>query len=116
MTKNKLVPFSKIVKTKNGLSVLSKVSVVMDEKNTLVGFVFGRDSFINFLENIDTEFENKVKNPTQAYNNLAGKLIDLIEGSLPVSPHFVKDLRDSMSGAKKYGWIPFDQVMKALHV
>ena len=98
---NKLVPFAKFSK-KN--TPLSGVSVVVNQKNVPLGFVFGRDSFISLCTVFDEEFEKRVNNPQKAYNNLAGKLIDLIEEKLPINPKFVKDLKTSISDAKKTRW------------
>ena len=81
-----------------------------------MGFVFGRDSFISFLEHIDSEFEKKVDDPKKAFDNPAGKLIDLIEEKLPLNPKFIKDLRSSIEDAKKNNWIPLEKVAQLLHV
>lgn len=113
---NKLIPFSQYTKTKNISSYLSDVFVVLDEKKIPLGFVFGRDSFISFLEKIDSEFESKVRDPKLAYSNTAGKLIDLIETHLPVKENFVAELKESISEAKKNGWVPFAKVAKSLNV
>lgn len=53
--------FSKISKSARKLSFLVNTSVVVDEKNVPLGFVFGRDTFISFLEHIDDQFEKKVQ-------------------------------------------------------
>lgn len=95
---------------------LSHTSVIVDGKSIPLGFVFGRDSFISFLEHIDSEFESRVKDPKQAFDNPAGRLIDLIEEKLPVSPHFIRDLKQSLIKTKKFDWIPFEEVIRSLHV
>src|SRR3990167_10976741 len=113
---NRLVSLAKLTKTKKTFPLSSRISVIVNSKRTPLGFVFGRDSFIAFLEKIDEEFEAKVKDPKQAYNNLAGRLIDLIEEKLPVNPKFVKDLKTSISDAKKTRWIPLEEIKHSLNV
>ena len=93
----------------------SETKVVVDGDGTPLGFVFGRNAFIDFLERIDSEFQDKVKDQKKAHANPAGKLIDLIEERLPLNPDFVKDLKKSISARKK-DWIPLDQIAKSLHV
>jgi hypothetical protein len=109
---NKLVPLSKFSKKAGKLSP-SRTGVIVDKNGTPLGFVFGRNSFIDFLEKIDSEFQDKVKNPKHAYNNPAGKLIDLIEESLPLNPKFIKSLKESVS--KKQDFIPLDVISKNLN-
>jgi len=113
---NKLIPFSRISKNKKELAGLSKSFVVVNEKGVPLGFVFGRDSFISFLELIDEEFETKVKNPKLAFNNPAGRLIDMIEEKLPVSKNFVKELKASISEAQIKGFISVNDITEALNV
>jgi hypothetical protein len=113
---NKLIPFVKFSKKAKGNSFLSNTSVIVDKKGIPLGFVFGRDSFISFLEHIDEEFDRKVKDPKKAFNNPAGKLIDLIEESLPLNPKFVKELKSSLVRTKRSDWVPFEQITKSLHV
>lgn len=112
---NKLIPLSRFSKKADKLLSTAQTSVVVDKDGTALGFVFGRNAFIDFLERIDGEFQDKVKNPKQAHNNPAGKLIDLIEERLPLNPSFVKDLRKSISTPRK-DWIPLEQIAKSLHV
>ncbi len=113
---NKLIPFSKFSKKSQSLAVLSKTSVVMDEKNNPVGFVFGRDSFISFLEHIDNAFQEKVKDQKKAFDNPAGKLIDLIEEKLPLNKRFVKDMEKTLKTTKESDWISIEELNRALHV
>lgn len=113
--KKKVIPFSKFAKPGN-LASLSNTSVIVDGKNTPLGFVFGRDAFISLCTTLDNEFEKRVADPRKAYDNPAGKLIDLIEEKLPVNPAFAKDLKASIKDAKKSGWIPFEEVIRTLHV
>ena len=113
---NKLIPFAKFSGKAKKISFLSNASVVVDRKGVPLGFVFGRDSFISFLEHIDGEFEKKVDDPKKAFDNPAGKLIDLIEERLPINPKFIKDLKSSIAEVKKNNWIPFERVAQLLHV
>lgn len=115
---NKLVPFTKFSKKGNGgkLPFLSNTSVVVDGKGIPLGFVFGRDSFISLLEYLDSEFERRVEDPKKAFDNPAGRLIDMIEDNLPVNPDFVKDLRSTLKRMRKTDWIPLKDVARSLHV
>lgn len=113
---NKLVPLSKLSKLTGKLSFLSQSSVVVDKVGVPLGFVFGRDSFISLLEMVDSEFEKKVKDQKIAFDNPAGKLIDLIEEKLPVNKKFALSLKKSISSTKKDGWIPFEKVIRTLNV
>lgn len=113
---NKLIPFGKFSKKTNKLSILSSASVVVDEKKVPLGFVFGRDVFISFLEHIDDEFEKRVGDQNKAFDNPAGRLIDLIEEKLSVKPSFVKELKKTVSKNGKSDWIPFGEVMRSLDV
>lgn len=112
---NKLIPFKKFSK-KAHLPVSSGTSVMVDEKGIPLEFIFGRDAFISFLEYIDNEFEKNITNPDIAFNNPAGKLIDLIEAKLPVKPKFIKEVKEARAKAKKTGWINFDKIEQSLNV
>jgi hypothetical protein len=113
---NKLIPFNKFSKNTKKIPSLSHTSVVVDEKGNPLGFVFGRDSFISLLENFDEAFEQTAKNQKQAYENPAGKLIDLIEEKLPLNPDFVKKLKTTVNKTKKQELIPLEEIMRTLHV
>lgn len=115
LSANKLVPFKKFSDEAEKFN-LSDTSVMVDKKGIPLGFVFGRDSFISFLEYIDSEFEKKVKDPKIAFDNPAGRLIDLIEGKLPLNPRFVQDLKSSISKTRKSDWISLDEVSHSLNV
>ena len=112
----KLVPFKTIFGRREKITSLSETSVVVDEKGVPLGFVFGRDAFIAFLEHLDTEFEKRVSDPRRAYDNPAGRLIDLIEDKLPLRKEYVEKLRKSMRETKKTDWIPFTDIKRMLHV
>jgi hypothetical protein len=112
----KLVPFKTLFGRTKKLQSLSETSVVVDEQGIPQGFVFGRDAFISFLEHIDQEFEKRAVDQQRAYDNPAGKLIDLIEDKLPLRKSFVRELQKSIRGTKKTDWIPFDDVVRALNV
>ena len=113
---NKLVPFKDMFGKRGHISSLSKTSVVVDEKGVPLGFVFGRDAFIAFLDHVDTEFEKRARNSSKAYDNPAGRLIDLIEEKLPLRSEFIRDLKQSIKKTKKEDWIPLREVMQSLHV
>ncbi len=116
MIMNKLIPISKFYKNAKQITHLSQTSVVIDEKGNPIGFVFGRDAFISALEHFDEAFEEMVKDQKLAYNNPAGKLIDIIEEKLPLNPNFVKGLKKTVKETKKHEWIPFEEVVRSLHV
>lgn len=113
---NKLIPFTKFSKRAKKLLPLSDTSVVVDEKGVPLGFVFGRDAFIAFLTKIDGQFEEHVKDPKIAFDNPAGKLIDLIEEKLSLRADFVRDLKQARRKTKKSDWIPLAEVIRSLNV
>lgn len=113
---NKIVPISKFSRLGKKFSFLENTSVVVNKNNIPLGFVFGRDSFISLLEKIDNEFEEKVEDGKKAFDNPAGRLIDIIEEKLPVNSAFVEDLKNAIISAKKQGWITFDEIKQALNV
>lgn len=112
---NKLIPFKKFSNKAEKLN-LSDISVVVDDKNIPLGFVFGRESFISLCTIIDTAFEKGVNDSKKAFDNPAGKIIDLIEEKLPVNPKFTSSLKSSIKGAENTRWIPFEEVMHSLNV
>lgn len=116
MHANKIIPFSQFVRPSGDLASLSNTSVVIDKGGVPLGFVFGRDAFISLCTMLDDEFEKRVSDPKKAYDNPAGKLIDLIEERLPVNPNFTKDLKLSIKNTKKSGWISIEQITRTLHV
>lgn len=113
---NKLIPFKKFSKKVSSIASLNGTSVVVDKKGVPLGFVFGRDAFISFLEYIDNEFEKRVEDPKKAYDNPAGKLIDLIEEKLPVKPKFIKEVKEARAKAKKVGWVSLEEIERSLNV
>lgn len=99
---NKLIPFSKFSKVDTGQHhLLSNASVMVSDRGIPLGFFFGRDAFISLMTVIDDQFEKKASSEKEAYDNFAGKIIDLIEEKLPVKPGFVAELRESIEKAKK---------------
>ncbi len=113
---NKLVPFTKFSKKAKQIPSVSGSSVVVNSKGIPLGFVFSRDSFISLCTVIDNEFEKRVKDQRKAFNNPAGKLIDLIEERLPLNPAFVKDLKTSIFETRKSGWISLNEIANSLNV
>lgn len=113
---NKLIPFAQFSKKAKEMHLLSDTSIVVSGKGVPLGFVFGRDAFISFLEHMDEEFEKKVNDPKKAFENPAGRLIDLIEEKLSLNPNFVKEFKKSIVETKKSDWIPFSEVARSLHV
>lgn len=114
-TMNKLIPFNKFTKRNKGNSPLDSASIAVDEQNIPIGFFFGRDAFISLMTVIDEQFEQTAKTSKDAYNNFAGKAIDLIEETLPVSAEFAKTLEKSIADAQKKGWISFDEVAESIN-
>lgn len=113
---NQIVPFGKISRLNGEKKLLEKASVVVSPTGVPVGFVFGRDSFITLLSKIDEQFEQKVVDPQKAFDNFAGRIIDLIEESLPVKKSFLSDLKISITEAKKVGWVPLADLKRTLNV
>lgn len=107
-----LAKFSKI----KSIPYLSKSSVIIDKNKNPVGFVFGRDAFISFLEHIDEEFEKQVSDPKKYFKNPAGKLIDAIEEKLPLNPDFINELKLTITSTKKSDYIPIEKILKNIHV
>ncbi|OGM30561.1 hypothetical protein A2630_02200 [Candidatus Woesebacteria bacterium RIFCSPHIGHO2_01_FULL_44_10] len=112
---NKLVPFSEISKLSKRLSFLGSASVVVDEENVPIGYVMGRDLFVSLLELIDEEFEKKVADPQKAFDNPAGRLIDIIERNLPLRPEVIAEIEEAKK-TKREDWIPFEEVVASLNV
>lgn len=112
---HKLVPFTQFVQEDRDSQALSHFSVVIDTKAVPKGFFFGVDAFISFLEYIDGQFEKKIKDKRKAFDNPAGKLIDLIETQLPLRSELVNDLKESLQ-LKKSELIAFKEIVKSLHV
>ena len=67
-------------------------------------------------EHFEKRFEKRFKDPKQAFNNPAGKLIDLIEERLPLNPAFVKDLKTSIFETRKSGWVSLNEISNSLNV
>ena len=111
-----MVSFSKFVKPRGDLASLSNASVIVDKENIPLGFLFGRNSFISLCTVLDDEFEKRASDPERAYDNPAGRIIDLIEEKLPVNANFAKELKFSIKQAKKSGWISLDKIISRLHV
>jgi hypothetical protein len=111
---NKIVPFKKF--SKKSSMIPSGSSVIMNEDNIPSGFVFSTDAFISLCTIIDEEFEKNVKDPAKAFNNPAGKLIDLIEGKLPINPEFAKELKVSIQKTKKKELISLEEISHVLNV
>lgn len=112
---NKLIPFSRFTKVdadRRGL--LADASVVVSDNRIPLGFFFGRDTFISLMTVIDEQFEKTAASKRNAYDNFAGKIIDLIEEKLPVDPNFVSDLRLSIKQAKENGWVPLSEIRKSI--
>lgn len=112
---NKLVPLSKFTKLDKKYFP-QDTSIVVNKEGIPVGFVFGRDTFISFLEHIDEQFEDNVKDSKKAFHNPAGKLIDYIEEKLPIKPDFIKDLKMSVKNTKKTDLVSIDEIARVLHV
>lgn len=112
----KLIPFASVPALSKSFSNTDKTSMVVDKKGVPVGFVFGRDALISFLEKIDTEFEKKVTDPVKAWNNPAGMLIDAIEEKLPLDDNFILSLKESVVKLDEKHLISLEEIAKLLHV
>ena len=109
-----IIPLSKLAKGIDKNIFSKDSSVVINKNGTPLGFMFGRDSFIVFLQYIDDQFEIKIKDYKKAFKNPAGELIDLIEEKLKLNPEFVKKLKLTVKDTKQ--WIPIKDIMKYFHV
>ncbi len=113
----KLLPWSRVApKSVFPLEHGSRAGVIVDNRGTPQLFVFDTNALLDVLSRIDEELVDRVS-PVHYYSkrvNPAGWLIDELESKLPLNPHFVTSLRDSISEAKKKGWIPFSKIQKAL--
>ena len=115
----KLVPFSKLAPASVfKLGKGSKAAVFVDKKGVPKLFAFDTFAFLDVLSGIDNilldrlsdeEYHDKKFNP-------AGWLIDKIESKLPLNPKFIASLKKSIKEAEEKGYIPFEDVLKRLHL
>ena len=115
----KLIPFSKLApRSVFKLNKASKAAVFVDKKGTPKIFAFDTFAFLDLLSGIDNIFLDKLSD--EEYHdktfNPAGWLIDKIEAKLPLNPKFVASLKKSIEEAKSKGYIPFEEVIKKLHL
>lgn len=113
---NTLMPLKKFMPQSKRLALSANTFVVHNKSGIPIGFVFGRDSFISLLEQIDNQFEELVEDKTKAFHNPAGELIDAIEEQLPVNAQFVHELQQLHRDTKSTDWIPMEQVNTLLNV
>lgn len=113
---NKLVPLNKFSKDNKKLSFLVNSSVVINNDDVPIGFVFGREAFITLLSRIDDQFEANVSDQNKAFDNWAGRMIDFIEEKLPVSNQFAVEVTSAIEKAEKEGWVSFKELKKSLNV
>jgi hypothetical protein len=112
----KLISFSKISRKLSTKIPLERASIVVDDKGNTQGLVFGRDALISFLEYLDEEFEKRVPDPQKAFDNPAGKLIDVIEENLPLNPVFVNELKKAIKATKSQNWVSLAEIKRILNV
>lgn len=110
---SKIISFTKLTHLKKDQALLSNISVMLDQHNLPAGFIFGRNAFISFLEQIDNEFEKKVSDQKKAFTNPAGKLIDLIEEQLPVDEKFLQSLKEA---TQHKSFVSLEEISKFLNV
>jgi hypothetical protein len=96
----------------------SRAGVVVDRAGVPRVFVLDTFALLDVLSAIDErlvdrlsdeEYHSKAANP-------AGWLIDELETTLPVSTEYVQSLRAAIAEAKRAGWIPFEDVERALNL
>jgi len=115
----KLIPWEKLApKSILPLGRGSRAGVVVDQKGVPQLFVFDTAALLDVLSAIDDklvdrlsdkEYHSKTANP-------AGWLIDELEAKLPVSDEYIRSLKEAIDEAKRKGWIPFEEVERALNL
>jgi hypothetical protein len=100
------------------LSRGSRAAVVIDRAGAPRVFVFDTAALLDLLSVIDERLVDRLSD--EAYHskaaNPAGWLIDEIEATLPLSPAYVQSLKRAVAEAKRKGWIPFEQLTRALEL
>jgi hypothetical protein len=117
-SKIKLLPWREVVP----LSVLplqkNSRAVIVDKKGTPQLFILDTLAFLDILSEIDERLSDHL--PSHQYYskkiNPAGWLIDKIEAKLPLSKSYIHTLKDALEEAKDKGWIPFEDIVKKLHL
>lgn len=116
--KTKVVSWDKVFpKAVFSLGKGSKAGIVVDRGAPQI-FVFDTFAFLDILSRIDAILLEKlsVKDYYSKNINPSGWLIDEIESKLPVSEQHIKSLKNSISEAKKKGWIPFELIEKKFNL
>ena len=113
----RLVPWSKVVplsvfKLKKG----SRAGIVVDQDGAPHLFIFDVFALLDILSEIDEKLVDRL--PVPEYHsrsvNPAGWLIDELESRLPLSPKYIKSLKEAIDEANKKGWIPFSKIQREL--
>ena len=96
----------------------SRAGILVDKQGVPRLFVFDTFAFLDVLSAIDERLVDRLSD--DAYHskaaNPAGWLIDEIEGTLPLNPEYIQSLKDAIAEAKRTGWIPFEDVKRALRL
>lgn len=113
----KLIPWERVApKSVFPLEHGSRAGVVVDRAGVPRVFVFDTFALLDVLSAVDerlvdrlsdAEYHSKEANPT-------GWLIDELETKLPVSNEYVQSLKEAIAEAQRKGWVPFEEVERAL--
>lgn len=115
----KLIPWERLApKSVFRLEKGSRAGVVVDRTGTPRVFVFDTSAFLDVLSAIDERLVDRLSD--DAYHsknaNPAGWLIDELETKLPLSHEYVQSLREAIAEAQRKGWVPFEEVERALNL
>lgn len=115
----RLIPWERLApKSVIPLKRGSRAGVVVDRSGAPRVFVFDTSALLDVLSAIDerlvdrlsdAQYHSKAANP-------AGWLIDEIEATLPLSVEYVQSLKEAIAEAQRKGWIPFEEIERALHL
>lgn len=112
-----LVPWGKVApKSVFPIERGSRAGVVLDREGVPRVFVFDTFALLDVLSAIDERLVDRLSD--EAYHskaaNPAGWLIDELEAKLPLSDEYVRSLKEAVAEAQRKGWIPFEEVERAL--
>lgn len=115
----KLVRWDRVVpKSVFSLERGSRAGVVVDRVGVPRMFVFDTAALLDVLSAIDERLVDRLSDDEYHSKdaNPAGWLIDELEAKLPVKAEYVQSLKEALAEAKRTGWIPFEDVERALNL
>ena len=115
----KLVPWERIApKSVFPIARGSHAGVVVDRAGVPRVFVFDTFALLDVLSAIDERLVDRL--PDAEYHsretNPTGWLIDELETKLPLSDDYVRSLKEAIAEAQREGWVPFEEVERALNL